>query len=83
MLVLSRRAGESILIGGEVEIVILGTDGGQVRVGIRAPRDITVLRKELLQEEGEDNSQAATPPIPGGLEALAGKARVRAKSIAK
>jgi len=83
MLVLSRRAGESILIGGEIEIVILGTDGGQVRVGIRAPRDITVLRKELLQEEEEENPPAAAPPIRNELEALAVKTRVRAKSAAK
>lgn len=73
MLVLSRRAGESILIGGEVEVVILGTDGGQVRVGIRAPRTITVLRKELIQEEEDENRLAATGTLPVGLSALAGK----------
>jgi carbon storage regulator len=84
VLVLSRRAGESILIGGDVEIVILGTDGGQVRVGIRAPRDITVLRKELLQEEAEGESPvAANRSIPSDLSAPAEKTKVRAKSAAK
>ena len=67
MLVLSRRAGESILIGGEIEVVILGTDGGQVRVGIRAPRTIAVLRKELMQEEEDEKPLAATGTLPGGL----------------
>lgn len=61
MLVLSRRAGEAILIGEDVEVVILGTDGGQVRVGIRAPRKVTVLRKELLQPvEAEKRLAQAT-----------------------
>jgi carbon storage regulator len=83
VLVLSRRAGESILIGGEVEVVILGTDGGQVRVGIRAPRDITVLRKELLQEVEDENRLAASPAVPGGLGALAEKTKIRSKSAAK
>ena len=83
MLVLSRRAGESILIGGEIEIVILGTDGGQVRVGIRAPRDITVLRKELLQEEETEIPLAATAAISSGRDALAEKSKTRAKSAVK
>jgi len=83
VLVLSRRAGESILIGGEVEVIILGTDGGQVRVGIRAPRDITVLRKELLQEVEDEKRLAASGTVPGRLNALAEKAEIGPKSIAK
>jgi|RhiMetdeSRZDD1v2_1073273.scaffolds.fasta_scaffold1605920_2 carbon storage regulator len=83
MLVLSRRAGESILIGGEIEIVILGTDGGQVRVGIRAPRDITVLRKELLQEEETEIPLAITPTISSGRDVLVEKSKTRAKSAVK
>ena len=75
MLVLSRRAGESILIGGEIEVVILGTDGGQVRVGIRAPRTIAVLRKELMQEEEDENRLATTGTLPGGLIGVAKKPR--------
>ncbi len=61
MLVLSRRAGESILIGGDVEVIILGTDGGQFRVGIRAPREITVLRKELLPIVEEEEFDQKVP----------------------
>ena len=55
MLVLSRRPGQVIVIGENVELVILGIDGGQVRVGIRAPRDITVLRKELVPQADQHN----------------------------
>lgn len=70
MLVLSRRAGEAILIGGEIEVVILGTDGGQVRVGIRAPREITVLRKELLQQVQAENRLAASTGSSAGMDSL-------------
>jgi carbon storage regulator len=80
MLVLSRRAGESILIGGEIEVVILGTDGGQVRVGIRAPRDISVLRKELLQEVEAENRRAAAGTAPAALGALIEQTAARAKT---
>jgi len=83
VLVLSRRAGESILIGGEVEVIILGNDGGQVRVGIRAPRNITVLRKELLQEVEDENHLAASGTVPSDLNALAEKAEIGPRSIAK
>ncbi len=47
MLVLSRRVGEELLIDGKVRVVVLQTRGGQVRLGIQAPREISVLRKEL------------------------------------
>lgn len=50
MLVLSRRPGQSILIGKDIEVVVLGSDGVQVRVGIRAPRGVVVLRRELLKQ---------------------------------
>ncbi|MFN0073193.1 MAG: carbon storage regulator CsrA [Chloroflexota bacterium] len=83
MLVLSRRAGEAILIGGNVEVVILGTDGGQVRVGIRAPRDITVLRKELLQAVEAENRLAAAGSVPDSLGALVKQADLLPKSVVK
>jgi carbon storage regulator len=59
MLVLSRRPGQSILIGKDIEIVVLGSDGVQVRVGIRAPREVTVLRRELLKQVEEENRRAS------------------------
>jgi carbon storage regulator len=47
MLVLRRRAGESLMIGDDVEIEFLETNSQGVKIGIRAPREITILRKEL------------------------------------
>lgn len=47
MLVIRRRAGESLLIGEEIEVEILELSAGNCKIGIRAPREITVLRKEV------------------------------------
>ena len=67
MLVLSRRPGQSILIGKDIEIVVLGSDGVQVRVGIRAPREVTVLRRELLKQVEEENKRAAVTNLGAAL----------------
>jgi carbon storage regulator CsrA len=48
MLILTRRAGESFFIGDDIEVVILETHGSQVRIGINAPRDVQILRTELI-----------------------------------
>lgn len=65
MLVLTRRVNESILIGDDIEIQIVQVrgSGGQavVRVGISAPKQVTVLRKEVYEEVVAANRQAATP----------------------
>jgi len=63
MLVLSRRPGQSILIGKDIEVVVLGSDGVQARVGIRAPREVTVLRRELLKQVEEENRRASSGAI--------------------
>lgn len=70
MLVLSRRPGQSILIGKDIEIVVLGSDGVQVRVGIRAPREVTVLRRELLKQVEEENRRASTGTVGVSVESL-------------
>jgi carbon storage regulator len=70
MLVLSRRPGQSILIGKDIEIVVLGSDGVQVRVGIRAPREVTVLRRELLKQVEEENRRASTGTVGVSMESL-------------
>jgi carbon storage regulator len=67
MLVLSRRPGQSILIGKDIEIVVLGSDGVQVRVGIRAPREVTVLRRELLKQVEDENKRAAVTNLGAAL----------------
>ena len=63
MLIMSRREGETILIGEDVEIVIAQISRSRVRVGIRAPRELTVVAKEakLVREE---NLAAAGAPSP-------------------
>jgi len=58
MLVLSRRPGESIRIGRDIEVVILGTEGPYVRIGVRAPREVAVVRRELLEEVEAENRRA-------------------------
>ena len=52
MLVLTRRTGENLLIGDDIVVKVLGQKGNQVRLGIKAPRDVTVLREELKIEGG-------------------------------
>jgi carbon storage regulator len=58
VLVIRRRAGEAVLIGDDIEIEILDTGGSQVKLGIRAPKHVTVLRKEI-QITGQQNLAAS------------------------
>jgi len=64
MLVLTRRTSESIMIGDDVEVMILSVAGDKVRVGIQAPRDIPVFRTEVyleIQEEGVTGDRGDEP----------------------
>ncbi len=58
MLVLSRRPGESIVIGGQVVVTIIEVRGGQVRVGIDAPRSVEVHREEVYRQVARENVAA-------------------------
>ncbi len=49
MLILTRRVGESVVIGGNVTITVLGVKGNQTRIGVNAPRDIAVHREEIYE----------------------------------
>lgn len=49
MLILTRRPGETIRIGDDIEVVVLGVKGNQVRIGVTAPRDTEVHREEIYQ----------------------------------
>ena len=60
MLVLSRRANESIIIGGNIKITLLEIRGDHIRVGIDAPREITVHREEIHAELTKANQSAST-----------------------
>lgn len=61
MLVLSRRVGESVVIGDDVTVTILEVRGDIVRVGIDAPRSVAVHRAELLEQLESSNREAASP----------------------
>ena len=61
MLVLSRRAGESVVLGEDIVVTVLEVRGDVVRVGIDAPRSLKVHRAELLAQLEESNRQAASP----------------------
>jgi len=68
MLILSRRAGESITIGDEVTVTVLAINGNQIRLGIDAPRDVAVHREEIYrkiaeQQQTEQEDQPAAPKI--------------------
>ena len=58
MLILSRRAGEAIRIGGGIRLVVIATDHGGVRIGIEAPSDVSILREELVLEVESENLRA-------------------------
>ncbi len=60
MLILTRKIGESLIIGNNIEVIILGVKGTQVRLGVTAPKDITVHREEIykkLQLERENTNK--------------------------
>jgi carbon storage regulator len=61
MLILTRRVGETVMIGNDVTVTVLGVKGNQVRIGVNAPRDVAVHREEIFErikreEQGETNS---------------------------
>jgi carbon storage regulator len=58
MLVLARRLNESIMIGDEIEVVVIDIKGDQVKLGIRAPKRVTVHRKEIYEEIRKENIAA-------------------------
>jgi carbon storage regulator len=67
MLILTRRVGETVMIGDEVTITVLGVKGNQVRVGINAPKSVAVHREEIYErikreklDELDDKSESVT-----------------------
>lgn len=56
MLILTRRVGETLMVGDEVSVTVLGVKGNQVRIGINAPKDVSVHREEIyLRIQKEQN----------------------------
>ncbi|AWK50926.1 carbon storage regulator [Clostridium beijerinckii] len=58
MLIITRKKGESLMIGDDIEIIISKIDDGSVKIGIKAPRDVQILRKELYEEVEQENKEA-------------------------
>lgn len=69
MLVLARRINESIMIGDDIEVVVVDIKGDQIKLGIRAPRSVSVHRAEVYKEIQEQNKEAAKT-APQSLENL-------------
>jgi len=75
MLALTRKVGESIVIGDNVEITIISVTGDQIKLGIDAPRSISIHRKEIFLQIQEENKAAAASSEAGvsALKDLMGK----------
>ena len=58
MLIVTRKKGQSIMIGDDIEITVSKLDDGSVKLGINAPKDMTILRKELYEEVKNENKAA-------------------------
>ncbi len=66
MLILTRRVGETLMIGDEITVTVLGVKGNQVRIGVNAPKDVAVHREEIYQriqseKVGEESGQEPEP----------------------
>ena len=57
MLILTRRVGETLMIGDSVTVTVLGVKGNQVRLGINAPKDVGVHREEIYQKIGKETAE--------------------------
>lgn len=76
MLILTRQAGEALMIGDGVRVVVLGVDRRGVRIGIEAPSDVRILRAEIVKEvEAENRRASETPSQWSALLPLVPKAR--------
>lgn len=59
MLILTRRVGETLMIGDDIKVTVLGLNGNQVRIGIEAPKDVAVHREEIYQRVLAERNNAS------------------------
>lgn len=81
MLVLSRKKNESIIINGNIEIKIIESDDGKVRIGIEAPKEIEIHRKEVFDQIAAENKAATSAKM--NMDQLKGKTIVQSRNYNK
>ena len=66
MLILTRRVGETVVIGEDIVVTVLSIKGNQVRIGVQAPKDVAVHREELLKRQRPATETVAAPVATDG-----------------
>jgi carbon storage regulator len=64
MLILTRRIGETLRIGDDVSVTVMGIHGHQIRIGIQAPKSVPVHREEVFQRIAAEQRTTSTTPVP-------------------
>ena len=77
MLVLTRKAEQSVLVGDTITLTVLAIEGDRVKLGIRAPRDVAVLRQELYEQVQAANARAAAQAARGDVRSIGAALRGR------